>query len=660
MCGFTGFLGHQPLLDKREALLILERMAATIISRGPDDAGYWCDAVGDGAIGLAHRRLSILDLSPAGHQPMLCHTGRYVLAFNGEIYNHLDLRRALGDSSLPEGGINTGWRGHSDTETLLAGFVAWGVRKTLEHAIGMFAFALWDKQEQTLTLARDRLGEKPLYYGWQGQGDKANFLFGSELKALKAHPAFAANIDRNALALFMRHNYINAPHSIYQGIYKLPPGYLLTVSLRRRELKLEQFWSLPAVAETGVAQPFTGSAEQAVNELETLLKSAVQQQMLADVPLGAFLSGGIDSSTIVALMQAQSDRPVKTFTIGFNEEGYNEAVHAKAVARHLGTEHTELYITPQQALDVIPKLSSLYCEPFSDSSQIPTFLVSQLARQKVTVALSGDAGDELFGGYNRYVLANKLWGKLSRVPPGVRRLAASGIGALSPAAWNRLAGPMQPLLPGSLRQANVGDKLHKGAAVMAARCIDDLYLGLVTHWEPDGLVLGAQEPTTALRGERLPLQGLSDIERMMALDSITYLPGDILTKVDRAAMGVSLETRVPFLDHRVVEFAWHLPQSLKLRDGVGKWALRQVLYRHVPKELIERPKMGFGVPIDSWLRGPLREWAEDLLSESRLRQEGFFNPAPIRQKWAEHLNGQRNWQYHLWDVLIFQAWLRGE
>ena len=665
MCGFTGFLGLQPLLDKREALSTLERMAATIISRGPDDAGYWCDAVGDAAIGLAHRRLSILDLSPAGHQPMACPTGRYVLAFNGEIYNHLDLRRELGGGPHPcpppKGeGVEPGWRGHSDTETLLAGFVAWGVRKTLERAIGMFAFALWDRQEQTLTLARDRLGEKPLYYGWQGQGNKACFLFGSELKALKAHPAFAADIDRNALALLMRHNYINAPHSIYQGIYKLPPGHLLTVSLRDRQPKLEAFWSLPAVAEAGVAQPFTGTPEQAVDELEALLQSAVQQQMLADVPLGAFLSGGIDSSTIVALMQAQSDRPVKTFTIGFNEEGYNEAVHAKAVAKHLGTEHTELYVTPQQALDVIPKLPSLYCEPFSDSSQIPTFLVSQLARQKVTVALSGDAGDELFGGYNRYVLANRLWGKLSRVPAGARRLAASGIGALSPAAWNRLAGPVQPLLPGSLRQANVGDKLHKGAAVMAARCIDDLYLGLVTHWEPDSLVLGAQEPATALRGAHLPLQGLSDIERMMALDAITYLPGDILTKVDRAAMGVSLETRVPFLDHRVVEFAWRLPQNLKLRGNVGKWALRQVLYRHVPKELIERPKMGFGVPIDSWLRGPLRDWAEDLLDESRLRQEGFFNPAPIRQKWAEHLSGRRNWQHHLWDVLMFQAWLKAQ
>jgi len=665
MCGFAGFLGYQPLLDKCEALPILERMAATIISRGPDDAGYWCDVVGDAAIGLAHRRLSILDLSPAGHQPMACHTGRYVLAFNGEIYNHLDLRRALGGGPHPcpppKGeGEESGWRGHSDTETLLAGFVAWGVRKTLERAIGMFAFALWDKKEQTLTLARDRLGEKPLYYGWQGQGDKASFLFGSELKALKAHPAFAADIDRNALALLMRHNYINAPHSIYQGICKLPPGHVLTVSLRQRQPRLEPFWSLPAVAEAGVARPFAGSAEQATDELEALLKSAVRQQMLADVPLGAFLSGGIDSSTIVALMQAQSGQPVKTFTIGFNEEGYNEAVHAKAVARHLGTDHTELYVTPQQALDVIPKLPGLYCEPFSDSSQIPTFLVSQLARQQVAVALSGDAGDELFGGYSRYTLAQGLWAKAARIPRGLRGPAAAGIRALPASGWNALAAPLRPLLPGRLRHANIGDKLHKGAALLAAQQIDDLYARLVTHWEPGNLVLGAQEPATVLRGARLSLQGLSAIERMMALDSITYLPGDILTKVDRAAMGVSLETRVPFLDHRVVEFAWRLPQNLKLRDGVGKWVLRQVLYRHVPRELIERPKMGFGVPIDSWLRGPLRNWAESLLDESRLRREGFFNPAPIRQKWAEHLSGHRNWQHHLWDVLMFQAWLESK
>jgi asparagine synthase (glutamine-hydrolysing) len=655
MCGFAGFLGAQGWRNEAEGVALLQRMADTIVSRGPDDAGYWFAPLADSGIGLAHRRLSILDLSPAGHQPMACHTGRFTLAFNGEIYNHLDLRR-----ELQTAGHAPHWRGHSDTETLLAGFVAWGVQATLQRCTGMFAFALWDKTEQVLTLARDRLGEKPLYYGWQGTGNGACFLFGSELKALKSHPAFAAPIDRNALCLLMRHNYINAPHSIYQGIYKLLPGHMLTVSMRQREPVLAQYWSLPEVAERGVAQPLQGNAEQMTDQLEALLKSAVAQQMLADVPLGAFLSGGIDSSTVVALMQAQSSRPVKTFSIGFHEAGFNEAEHAKAVAQHLGTEHTELYVTAKQALDVIPKLPQLYCEPFSDSSQIPTFLVSQLARQNVTVALSGDAGDELFCGYSRYTQARDLWGKVSRIPHGLRAPAAAGIRALSPAAWNALLSPVRGLLPSSLRHANMGDKLHKGAALLSAEQVDELYLKLVTHWEPEGLVLKGQEPQTALRGQPLALNGLDAVQRMMALDAITYLPGDILTKVDRAAMGVSLETRVPFLDHRVVEFAWRVPQAMKLHDGVGKWILRQVLYRHVPQAMIERPKMGFGVPIGDWLRGPLRAWAEELLDENKLRQQGFLNPAPIRQKWVEHLSGQRNWQHHLWDVLSFQAWLEAQ
>jgi asparagine synthase (glutamine-hydrolysing) len=649
MCGFVGFLGglaaHGPLGDEAT----LQRMADKIANRGPDDAGYWSDV--EQRIGFGHRRLSIVDLSPAGHQPMLSGSGRYVIAFNGEIYNHMDCRAALATTGAA-------WRGHSDTETLLAGFDAWGIQRTVERCIGMFAFAVWDKQTRTLTLGRDRLGEKPLYYGWQGQGQHATFLFGSELKALKAHPAFAAAIDRNALCLLMRHNYIPGPYSIYQGIAKLEPGCLLTLSMAQPEPKVVRWWSAAAVAVAGCAAPFDGTPEQAVDALEVLLKSAVQQQMMADVPLGAFLSGGIDSSTIVALMQAQSARPVKTFTIGFNEAGYNEAVHAKAVAKHLGTEHTELYVSPQQALDVIPRLPTFYCEPFSDSSQIPTFLVSQLARQKVTVSLSGDAGDELFCGYNRYLLASRLWNKLSHVPTGGRRLAARGLTALSPSRWNALLGLVQSLLTGSLRQVNLGDKLHKAAGVLASSSVDALYLGLVSHWDdPASVVIGGQEPPTLLTGNAPQLSGLDDLQRMMALDTLTYLSDDILVKVDRAGMGVSLEGRVPFLDHRVVEFAWSLPQSMKLRDGVGKWALRQVLYRYVPKELIERPKMGFGVPIGDWLRGPLRAWAEELLDEVRLRREGFFHSAPIREKWAEHLSGSRNWQYHLWDVLMFQAWL---
>ncbi|MBV2182165.1 MAG: asparagine synthase (glutamine-hydrolyzing) [Castellaniella sp.] len=653
MCGFTGFLGATQAGDQDAARAVLTRMADAIISRGPDDFGLWSDGAG---IGLAHRRLSILDLSPAGHQPMACPTGRYAIAFNGEIYNHLDLRRELEETGrLPAG--EHPWRGHSDTETLLAGFLAWGIRATIERCVGMFAFAVWDRQERVLTLARDRLGEKPLYYGWQGQGDGACFLFGSEIKALRRHPAFRAEIDRDALCLLMRHNYIPAPYSIHRDIFKLPAGCLLTMSLDRREPRIDRYWSLPEVAVAGVRNPWTGSPEEATDALEGLIGSAVRQQMLADVPLGAFLSGGIDSSAIVALMQSQSSRPVKTFTIGFHEDGYDEAGHARAVSRHLGTDHTELYVTPQQALDVIPRLPDLYSEPFADSSQIPTFLVSQLARQKVTVSLSGDGGDELFAGYGRYVRNERHWQRVSRWPHAARLLAAWGMRALPPEAWNTLLGPLQPAMPRSLRQADVGAKLHKAAGMLAARRIDDVYLQALTRWEPAGLVIDGREPTTCLRGNPPRLEGLSSVQRLMALDAITYLPDDILVKVDRAAMGVSLESRVPLLDHRVVEFAWRIPQDLKRRDGVNKWILRQVLYRHVPRELIERPKMGFGVPVGQWLRGPLRDWAESLLDESRLRREEFFNPSRIRHAWEQHLSGRRNRHSQLWGVLMFQAWL---
>ena len=646
MCGLVGFLTPEKWRTDEAALPILERMANTIIHRGPDAAGYWKDE--NSGIALGHRRLSILELSVAGAQPMHSICGRYVVAFNGEIYNHLDLRHEL---------ENHQWRGHSDTETLLAGFSSWGIANTIERCVGMFAFAVWDKREQELTLARDRMGEKPLYYGWQGQGNDSAFLFGSDLASLKTHPAFKAEINRDALSLYMRHNCIPAPYSIYQGILKLPPACLLTVSLRQREYQIKPYWSLPKVAESGVKNSFIGTDVDAVNQLEKLLQKAVSQQMLSDVPLGAFLSGGIDSSTIVALMQMQSSRPVKTFTIGFDNEGYNEAEHAKAVAHHLGTDHTELYVTPKQAMDVIPKLPILYSEPFADSSQIPTFLVSQLAHQQVTVSLSGDAGDELFAGYNRYIQVHNQWNSLSRIPTALRKIMAVSLYGLFPNSWNTLLRPLEPILPPSLRLANIGEKLHKAAGVLTSHNVDELYLGLVSHWQPESIVLGAQEPSTYLRGNSPHLGTLNAVQRMMLLDAMTYLPDHILVKVDRAAMGTSLETRTPFLDHRVVEFAWQLPQNLKLRDGVGKWALRQVLYRHVPKELIERPKMGFGVPIDNWLRGPLREWAEDLLDEKKLRQQGFLNPVPIQKKWAEHLSGKRNWQHHLWDVLMFQAWL---
>jgi len=643
MCGFAGYLGGDGQLTERGAEGILKKMCDSIINRGPDDAGYWCQTVQQ--VGLGHRRLSIIDLSDAGHQPMHSANGRYVIAFNGEIYNHLQLREELQSK-----GSTSNWHGHSDTESLLAGFDIWGIEATISRATGMFAFAVWDNKESRLVLGRDRLGEKPLYYGWSDDV----FLFGSELKALKQHPAFKAEINRDAITLLLRHNYIPAPYSIYRCVSKLEPGCLLSISMTSREPKVWTYWSASQSAKTGLEKPFSGSQHEAVDHLENLAMQTVGQQMMADVPLGAFLSGGIDSSAIVALMQAQTTRAVKTFTIGFHEEGYNEAEHAKAIAKHLGTEHTELYVKPEEAMAVIPDLPLLYCEPFSDSSQIPTFLVSQLAKQQVTVALSGDGGDELFCGYNRYQMTNSLWKKISMLPVPLRTLMAKSITSFSPQAWASFC----QYMPGAHHYNNIGDKLHKGAGVLSSRSVDELYLGLVSHYrDPASLVIGAKEPPTLLTGNAPDLTGLSDIGHMMALDLITYLPDDILVKVDRAAMGVSLETRVPFLDHHIVEFAGTLPQSIKLNEGKTKWPLRQVLYRHVPPELIDRPKMGFGVPLHDWLRGPLRDWAEDLLAERRLQQEGFFRPEPIRKMWNEHLSGKRNWQHHLWNVLMFQAWL---
>ena len=654
MCGIAGFIAMSAC-NPEKASSIVDNMCQALRHRGPDDGGVWLDE--SAGVVLGHRRLSILDLSPAGHQPMVSSSGRYVIVFNGEIYNHLEIRNNIEgnyeclNSKLSKSNI-VAWRGYSDTETLLAGFDQWGIKETIKKTVGMFAFAVWDRQERILTLGRDRLGEKPLYYGWQGDA----FLFGSELKALKAHPAFKADIDRDSLCLYLRHNYIPAPYSIYQGIHKLLPGNLLTLPHGKQEWQLDPYWSFNDIASTGQRNLFSGSPEEAVTELDACLRRSVAGQMLADVPLGAFLSGGIDSSTVVALMQAQSSRPVKTFTIGFNEAGYNEAVHAQAVARHLGTDHTELYVTSQQAMDVIPKLPQLYDEPFSDSSQIPTFLVSQMTRQHVTVALSGDAGDELFCGYGRYTRAAKVWRMFGQLPELMRTASAGSIRSISVDGWNLLATPLLPFLP--VRSRNVGDKLHKFAALLNYSDRMNFYSQFVCHWpHPEEVVVGAIEHESYFTRKNNDYQSSSFYEAMMMADSQTYLPDDILVKVDRAAMGVSLETRVPFLDHRVVEFAWCLPQHMKIRSGQGKWILRQVLNKYVPKELIERPKMGFGVPIDSWLRGSLREWAENLLAEDRLKKEGFFHPAPIRQKWAEHLSGQRNWQYHLWDVLMFQAWL---
>ena len=609
-------------------------MASAVAHRGPDDAGCWSDIAH--GIGLGHRRLAVVDLSAQGHQPMVAGGGRYVLVFNGEIYNHLALRDELGAHP---------WRGHSDTETLLVCFERHGVAASLPRLVGMFALAVWDRIDETLTLARDRVGEKPLYFGWQGEGAGAVFLFASELKALRAHPAFAAEIDRDALCLLLRHDCIAAPHSIYRGIRKLEPGRWLTVSLGRRQPQVQAYWCGAEVARHGATVGrFNGSAEQAVDGLEALLRSAVRQQMVADVPLGAFLSGGVDSSAIVALMQAQSARAVRTFAIGFHDATHDETAHARAVAAHLGTEHTELYVSAEQALAVVARLPALYDEPFGDSSQIPTFLVSQLARRHVTVSLSGDAGDELFCGYQRYRDSARRWQQVSAWPQPLRRGLAACLTALRSHAG-------APALP--------DDRWQRAAALLASESPDALYRRIVSHWpDPARVVLASREPATHLSGQAPALAGLEGVQRMMALDLLTYLPDDILTKVDRAAMAVSLETRMPFLDHRVVEFAWTLPLEYKWRDGQSKWALRQVLYRHVPRRLIERPKMGFAVPLAGWLRGPLRDWAEALIDEPGLRREGYFDVAAIRQTWRQHLSGRRDWQHALWNVLMFQMWLR--
>jgi asparagine synthase (glutamine-hydrolysing) len=648
MCGIVGFLGTA---GGGEAALasIAARMSACLIHRGPDDSGVWVDE--RSGLGLGHRRLSILDLSPTGHQPMISHCGRYVITFNGEIYNYLDIRRELEAS-----GAVPGWCGHSDTEVILAAIARWGIGRALECMTGMFALAVWDRADRTLHIARDRLGEKPVYYGWLD----GTLVFASELKALRVHPRWKGEIDRGALSLFLRHSYVPAPYSIYQGIRKLTPGTFLSA---RPDGSTTQtvYWSAREVAERGAAEPFTGTDTEATEMLERLLGRAVGRQMVADVPLGAFLSGGVDSSTVVALMQAQSDRPVKTFTIGFREAGHNEAEHAKAVARHLGTDHTELYVTPAEARDTIPRLPALYDEPFSDASQIPTLLVAQLARRNVTVSLSGDGGDELFAGYNRYFIGRGLWGSVGWLPRPVRRVAAAGITAISPAQWDRFLSRFLALWPGHFSYGNPGEKLHKLALILAARDPDEIYRGLTSLWKnPASVVLSGAEPVTT-GSDRSQWATLSDFtQRMMFLDLITYLPDDILVKVDRAAMGVSLETRVPMLDHQVVEFAWRVPLSLKIRDGQGKWLLRQVLYKHVPRELIERPKAGFYVPIADWLRGPLRGWAESLLSEARLRREGFFDATVIRNSWNQHLSGRRDWQQALWNVLMFQAWFQAE
>lgn len=657
MCGIVGYLGP-PLPQARETL---ERAAAALRHRGPDDAGFWQDE--HGGIALAHRRLSVIELSPAGRQPMVSHGGRWVVVFNGEIYNHVQLRDRLARATGVEAGAmaltvddRDAWRGHSDTETLLECIACWGIERALDAVEGMFALALWDRHERALHLARDRMGEKPLYCGWVGRG----FAFASELKALRTLPGFDATLDRAALAEFMRCGAVPAPLSIYEGVRKLLPGTWLTVSgvdVARRQLKEPRsYWRLVDIAQRGHDRPLEFDSDAAaIDALEAVVSASIRSQMLADVPLGAFLSGGVDSSTVVALMQKHAERPVRTFSIGFHEPGYDEAGHARAVARHLGTDHVELYVDDHAAREVIPRLPQIYCEPFADSSQIPTFLVSELARQAVTVSLSGDGGDELFGGYGRYFLAARIWSRIGHLPVSVRRAVAHTIRRVSPQVWNAAFRAAGALVPARHRGLLMGDKLHKGAEFLSARTFEAFYRsGFGTYWEP-----GSVTATSAL-GNAVPevdAHGFAPIERMMLHDALDYLPNVILTKVDRAAMAVSLETRVPLLAREVVEFAWMLPMTMKVRHGQGKWILRQLLERHVPRGLVDRPKMGFGVPIDTWLRGPIREWAEALLDPARLRREGYLDPGPIGIRWREHQGGDRNWHYQLWPVLMFQAWL---
>jgi asparagine synthase (glutamine-hydrolysing) len=645
MCGLTGFVEPAMAAPAAELHARVGRMAATLRHRGPDAGGAWADA--EAGVALGFRRLAIIDLSEEGNQPMVSACGRYVTVFNGEIYNFRELRQRLESAGHS-------FRGHSDTEVLLAAFSAWGVEPALRRCNGMFALAVWDRTSRVLQLARDRVGEKPMYYGWAGDV----LLFGSELKALRAHPGFRAEIDRNALSLYLRYKYVPAPWSIYRGIRKLPPGTLLTLDCEVPGLLPEPapYWSAREAAEAGPDHRM--DVGEATEQLDALLRDAVGLRMEADVPLGAFLSGGIDSSTVVALMQAQSSRPVKTFTIGYEDQDFDEAVDARAVARHLGTDHTELCVTPRECIEAVPRLPALYDEPFGDSSQIAVYLVSELARRHVTVSLSGDGGDELFGGYNRYVWGPEMWRRTRRIPAPLRHAAAGLLTSRSPESWERLLRRAGRLSPRAANQRLAGDKLYKLAGLLGVDRPEELYLELVSHWkEPASVVLGAQEPPTPATDPSRWAGVPGPAEHMMYLDLVTYLPDDILTKLDRASMGVSLEARVPLLDHRVVEFAWRVPLEMKVRDGTAKWLLRQVLFRYVPAPLVERPKMGFGVPIDRWLRGPLRDWAETLLDRSRLAADGYLDPRPVRARWEEHLSGRRDWQYPLWDVLMFQAWL---
>jgi asparagine synthase (glutamine-hydrolysing) len=650
MCGITGLLDPTRRFASAAIARVVGGMADTLRHRGPDSSGVWADPAG--GVALGHRRLAIIDLSSNGHQPMVSAHGRYCLVFGGEIYNHPALRRQLLSAGAE-------LRGHSDTEVLLTAIETWGLEAALDAVVGMFAFALWDRRTRVLSLARDHLGQKPLFFGRIG----STFAFASELKALVAHPDFQAEVNRDALALFLRHQYVPAPHTIWRGVFKLPAASRLSVhlegSLADADLlaRVERYWCLRTVAEQGRAAAEPLSQAEALEQLEQLLSEAVRDCMVADVPIGAFLSGGVDSSLVVALMQRHAARPVKTFTIGFWEAEFDEAGHAREVARHLGTEHTELYLTPDEALATIPGLPEIFDEPLSDPSQIPTCHVARLAREQVTACLSGDGGDEVFGGYGRYLVADRLRRRAAGVPRGLRHAAAALAHALPAGAWDAVLRLAPAQAPTGLHGQWSGDRVHKLATLLRIDDPDQLYRAVISAvHDPCALVLDAHEPETAFTD---PAQrpGLAEFaERMMYFDALTYLPENILTKVDRASMAVSLEARAPFLDHRIVEFAWRLPLEAKLHAGQGKRLLRQLFARYLPAELTDRPKQGFAIPLAAWLRGPLRDWAEGLLDERRLVDEGFLQPAPIRHKWQEHLRGSRNWSSLLWNVLMFQAW----
>jgi asparagine synthase (glutamine-hydrolysing) len=645
MCGIAGF--WKQYADKNTDWLdeIVSTMANTLIHRGPDDSGTWIDP--DAGIAFGHRRLAIIDVSKAGHQPMISADGRFIITYNGEIYNFQKLRQQLEKKGHR-------FRGHSDTEVMLASFVHWGVESCVKKFNGMFAFALWDRQNRQLWLARDRIGEKPLYYGVQN----GTFFFASELKAIRAHPDFRPTINRDALASFLRFSYVPAPYSIYEGIKKLLPGHMLCFKSPLSESNPQSYWSLEEVMHASNRDPFSGSEDEAVDELEEMLKQTVKSRMISDVPLGAFLSGGVDSSTVVALMQSQSDRPVNTFTVGFREIEFNEAVHAKKVARHLGTNHTELYVSPQDAMDVIPKLSEMYDEPFADSSQIPTHLISALARQHVTVALSGDGGDELFAGYNRYLHAQKRWKLIESIPIELRKVISGMLMSIPVNTVEKIYEKIQFFIPSRSRIPLFSEKFQKAAQTISVSDQIQLYKRLVSIiYMPERYLCSGTEYTSFIDDESLRKESSEFVSIMQKLDLMTYLPDDLLAKVDRASMAVSLETRVPFLDHDIIEFVMGLPLEFKVKNTNTKRLLRKVLYRYVPKELIERPKMGFTIPLGQWLRDPLKDWAQDLIEPDYLKKSGYFRSDEVLQMWDEHLKRRTNWGHQLWNILMFQSWL---